>query len=330
MTHIWVPRQRIIEPNRELILPSAMVGYFKFEAIKPDGRKRLLADWFPNLIVDAGLNVIGTSGSWLNQCRVGTGNAAPSTSDTNLQSPLAATTSIQSGETGNSGSPDYYSWSRIRYRFAAGVAAGNLTEVGIGSTTVLFSRALILDGDGNPTTLTVLSDETLDVTYEIRHYPPTGDINGSINISGSGNHDYVLRGANIDSASTWLAGATLTGSAAAMVGGGYTASNSVIAYNGSIGANTDQPSGSSSAVSPSNLAYGDGNLYRDFQATFGLTEGNLAGGISALQFSFGSRSTSIGPRSCGQMQMSFDPPIPKTNTQSLNLVFRHTWGRRTI
>src|SRR5690606_2281101 len=101
----------------------------------------------------------------------------------------------------------------------------------------------------------------------------------------------------------WLAANTIIGGVAAMVGGGYTASNSVIAYNGSIGANTDAPSGSSSAVSPSNLAYGDGNLYRDFQATFDLTQGNLAGGISALRFSFGSRSTSIGPTGCGQMQM---------------------------
>src|SRR5690606_31940294 len=74
MTHIWVPRAKIIEPRRELRVTHGLCGRFKLEAERPDGQRRLLADWFPNLITNAGLNRIGTSSGWLTACAVGTGS----------------------------------------------------------------------------------------------------------------------------------------------------------------------------------------------------------------------------------------------------------------
>ena len=43
-------------------------GWYKFEAVRPDGTKRLLADWFPNLITDAGLERMAGNGDWMRYC----------------------------------------------------------------------------------------------------------------------------------------------------------------------------------------------------------------------------------------------------------------------
>ena len=52
---------------------------------------------------------------------------------------------------------------------------GDVAEVGFFNTSsVLFSRALIKDSEGNPTTLTLLADEQLFITYEFRKYPTIG------------------------------------------------------------------------------------------------------------------------------------------------------------
>ena len=62
-------------------------------------------------------------------------------------------------------------------------------------------RALILDGGGSPTTLTILSDETLDVTYTIRVYPPTTDVTGSITLDGV-SYGYTIRPCNVSTSGT--------------------------------------------------------------------------------------------------------------------------------
>ena len=76
----------------------------------------------------------------------------------------------------------YYRWAKVTWRFGQGVAAGNISEVGLGwGNSNLWNRALIKDANGNPTTITVLSDEYLDVVSEIRDYP-TLSSSGSFNL----------------------------------------------------------------------------------------------------------------------------------------------------
>lgn len=321
---IWTPKRTILEPKREILLPTRLRGFFKFEAVDRRGRRRVLADWFPNLITNAGLNIIGTAGGYLSRCRVGTGSAAPAVTDTELDSLLAATNTRAVGDvTTNSGASDYYTSKVIVYRFGEGVAEGNLTEVGIATSdsgATLFSRALILDGIGSPTTITVLADETLDVTYELRNYPALTDVTDTITISGD-DYDYTLRPASVSDAASW--GNTSTGGRGGM--NSITGVGTVgTAYSGAIGAVTTIPSGTSANITSAvDTAYGNNNYYRDWTAVWGLSAANF-GGVRSFMIPFGSEAQ------FGRIQVEFDPVIPKTSSDVLSMVFRHVWARGTI
>ena len=89
-------------------------GRYKLEAIRLDENgkevsRRLLADWFSNLIVNQGLDRFGANASFLNYCRVGTGNTAPSNTDTNLVSQVWSTATIQTTNGTTTASSPYYS-----------------------------------------------------------------------------------------------------------------------------------------------------------------------------------------------------------------------------
>lgn len=300
----------------ELHAKPRVQGFFKLEAVKLDGRKRLLADWFPNLITNVGLNQIGW-GSYLSACHVGTNNTAPNVNDTILGGYLAGTTTRQAESSGAQATAPYYGWKTITYRFALGAVVGNVAEVGIatrrenGGSTVLFSRALVLDELGSPTTVTVLADEILDVTYQIRLYPPLADVvQTGVTITGSGTHTVTTRASTV-TASHW--GGYL-GSIASFT---PNAPNNIIVYNGAIGSITSGPSGSPGYAYAYNLAYGNNNLYRDGGASYGLNQANLSGGI---------RSAAWGT-TLGNYQCEFDPVITKDATKTLNLIFRLAWAR---
>jgi len=171
---------------------SKVAGRYKIQAFVPGRPPRVLADWFPNLITDYGMDLMsgavsGYTEMW-NYCSVGTGNAPPAFGNTNLVNRKASTNSTASSLIGNE---ENYIWRRITYQFPQGAATGNLAEVGIGVSSTgdrLFSRALIKDASGNPTTITVLPDEVLQVVWEIRHYFPQ-PTTSTVMIAGSGEHE---------------------------------------------------------------------------------------------------------------------------------------------
>lgn len=319
---IWVPRCTIIEPRSEIIIAPRVAGRFKLEVFRPDGRRRQLVDWFPNLITNAGLNAIGTLTSWLSACRVGTGSTTPNVSDTALVSFVAGTSTRQATASAAASTPPYHGSFTVTYRFAAGVAAGNLAEVGIATQAAvggtLFSRALILDGDGDPTTITVLSDEVLDVTYQLQYLPPTSDANSTITVGGI-DYDLVTRAANITTFTSW--------------GGDQQIGGAVqpFAHNGALGAITTTPSGTQAAGTATNASYGNNNLYRDCTLSWALGEANFGNnGVRAVSFKLGTANQAL-----GHMQFSIandDSPnagIPKTSSQVMSFVVRHTWARGT-
>jgi hypothetical protein len=323
--NIWVPRAKIIEPRQELLLPIRCAGRYKLTAIRPDGRERPLTGWFSNLVLDQGLNQAGTAASWMAACRVGTGNTAPAVTDTNLVAHLAGTTTVNADQTNIEASSPYYVWRIRTFRFAQGAAAGNLAEVGIGTSASnganLFSRELIRDGVGSPTTITVQGDEFLDVVYEHRLYPADlVDVNGNVTISAV-NYTTVSRTSHAGpgGSNNWKVPYALVSTGSPLI---------AIAYNGALGAVTAQPSGTSSgATSFSQAAYTNGNFYRDDTWTWGLNAGNVAGGITAIDIPFGSFA---GQSSIGASQMSFSPAIPKDNTKVLAITFRRSLARHTI
>jgi len=302
-----------------LELHTEVEGWFKFEAISEDGTKRVLADWFPNLITDQGLNQMGTLATWLNACQVGSGSTVPAVSDTQLVTLVAGTTTIQSTVEGIQSTPPYYASRTRTYRFAAGVATGTLSEVGVGITATvgnLYSRALILDDTGAPTTLTILSTETLDVTYQCRYYVPTVDLTGSILLRTT-THDWTSRASYCTNTNFWW------------YNGGGQAENtslySLITFTGgltaAIGAIESFPTGTPyTGATAIWAAYINNSFYTDVTITAGLGIGNNADGLGTLRACLG----------IGTYQIGFVPNIMKTSSDILVLVVRHSWGRKTI
>lgn len=282
---------------------------------------------FDNLITYQGLDHIGNppvfntsyGAPYINtHCGVGTGTTAPALTDVALESPLAmfpsnAGSNVEGGITSYvAGSPAYYRciWS---YTFPAGTATGNLSEVGVGGTLSgdttprLFSRALIVDGGGVPTTITVLADEALTVTYELRLYIDSTDSSYSFFINTT-SYSGTLRRALIAAAPNMYY---------SMQVGPFSAMY-IQCWNGSIGAITGGPSGSGDVGNAyseiSQSSYVVGTYYRDFRRDIPITEANI--NISAI--------STVSPH--GQWQFSVSPAIPKTSSLSLQLNWRQSWG----
>lgn len=301
-----------------------VAGRFKLEAVNEEtGERRELVPWFNNLITDQGLNVMGTA--WLGSngyCVVGTGTATPAVTDTVLAAKLAHTNTATSVVTGGSATAPYYSSYTKVFRFAAGVATGNLSELGVcvaSSTTLVFSRTLIKDGSGNPTTITVLSTEALDVTYELRLYAPSADAAHTTMISGVP-YTGVIRAANVTSFSssgyTWFLGNSVGNAVDIRIN-----SYSPRVYTGGVGAITASPSGTSADISDCvSATYSNNSLQRTGTTTVGLSQGNLSGGIGALLI----------PTALGTYQIGFSPPIPKDATKVLTLGLTLSWNRMVI
>lgn len=303
-----------------LEIRSKVAGYYKLEAIKigengEEISRRIVADWFPNLITNQGLNLMGTSITYLNNCLVGSGSNTPTFTDTALQTFVAGTATLQTAEALSVlGSSPYYGSCTKTFQFAEGAAAGNITEVAVGTSITnanIFSRALILDGLGSPTTITILSDEILLVSYEFRFYPKLTDDVGTVVFTGNigGTYDWIFRAKDVGT-SLWQPVSVIRNMNDVSVA-------QVLAYNGDIGPITGHPAGSSSTLSKTVSAYVADSFESVYTVTASLTQGNLAGGIRSCTVILG----------LGDYQLQFDPAIPKTSLDSLSFVVKHSWGR---
>lgn len=306
-------------------LPVQLAGFYKMEAFREyadgneiPGSRRAAADWFPNLITDAGLEGMGTLSilELTAFCRVGTGTTAPAVTDTGLVAQIASTATQQSTSQAAQTTPPYYGSYVITRRFAVGVAAGNLSEVGMASAAtggIMYSRARILDGGGNPTTITVLSNEVLDVTYQVRNYVPTEDGNWSATIASVG-YSGTVRAADATNAQQWPG-------VEYAAGRNSNANFPTTVFNGAINAAvTGTPSGNDAFASDANITYVANTLSCDYTATMGLNAGNLSGGITAILLR----------TAYGSYQLSVSPAFPKDNTKTATLTFRcGPWGRFT-
>lgn len=316
-------------------------GRFKIDKFKTDaegneiqGTREEIVPWFDNLILNLGLDLIGTSLNGMNNtlqaCRVGSGSTTPAVTDTALVAQVAGTTTVATNVSGAQPTAPYFGWFRKTYRFTTGVATGNLSEVGVATTTtggVLFSRALIVDGVGTPTTITVQADESLDVTYELRLYPPTTDIPWSATISGTA-YSGVVRAERVATSTAWNSGGpgwTMDPTSNSLKGGILATSNGMQVYNGTIGAITATPSGTALTVDLSGASsvtpgtYTAGSYQRSSVIQVELTQGNVAGGISAFRIVTG----------IGSYQFSVSPALAKDATKRLNLNVTLSWGRYT-
>ena len=293
-----------------------MEGFYSFKVSNSKGESRdlsgIIAEDHKNLILDVGLNALGTT-SVVSACKVGTGVTPVAVSQTDLATPLAITSTLQSSSTGRNSTAPYYTWGRRTFRFGQGTAAGNLTEVGVtyGGGSSLFSRALIVDSGGNPTTLTILADEWLDVTYELRIYQDLVDKTFNITLLGV-DHVVTVRPANVTtnpSDSSYFFDHFISW---------YYYYSQCSHYNGTIGTITGSPSGvGSSAGGTSYGAYSQNSLQRSIIYGVGLNDANLAGGI---------QSTIINTDKCS-WQVGYVPAIAKDSFKTLTMNYTLSWGR---
>ena len=293
-----------------------MEGFYSFKVSNSKGESRdlsgIIAEDHKNLILDVGLNALGTT-SVVSACKVGTGVTPVAVSQTDLATPLAITSTLQSSSTGRNSTAPYYTWGRRTFRFSQGTAAGNLTEVGVtyGDGSSLFSRALIVDSEGNPTTLTILADEWLDVTYELRVYQDLADKTFNINLLGV-DHVVTVRPAYVTtnpSDSSYFFDHFISW---------YYYYSQCSHYNGTIGTITGSPSGvGSSAGGTSYGAYSQNSLQRSIIYGVGLDDANLEGGI---------QSTIINTDKC-IWQVGYSPAIAKDSFKTLTMNYTLSWGR---
>ena len=277
---------------------------------------------FPNLVTDGGLARMGISSGFLQYCVVGASSVPPSPTDTSMGSEIARTNNRPTYDYGILPDPPYYVFSRQTFRFTSGQAAGNISEVGVSwgsGATALFSRALVLDTEGNPTTITVQADEILEVTYEFRYYPPLEDSTGSVEFTGNigGTYNWILRTANVNQTTTTQNGNgqswTLQGSSQIQVN--TSSSSGLRTYTSDIGPVTGTPSGS--ALSSNGMTHlSSSGTEATFRATMGLDSHNHS--IRSIRSRMG----------ICEFQIQFDPPIPKTPDDVLQLDFQISWGRR--
>jgi hypothetical protein len=290
---------------------------------------------FDNLIVDAGMNLFSrsTSSSILTYVMVGSGTTTPTFTDTQLANQIAFTSSATSSSSGTASTSPYYGFSRSTFRFSPGSLNNvNLTEVGVSlgnSTTLVFSRALIVDGNGNPTSITVLSDEFLDVTYELRIYPPAVDQTDTITITNVGAINVTRRPIAVTSASVTSGWAPFSYSfSRPVILRDYLATPTSNSYVSASGAQTSLVAQTNSWFSVTSLpvtsssvsypAYVSNSFEQEVNYIFGLDAANVTGGVGFFQFA---------PRGLGAYQYLFDNKILKNNTNTLRLNLKMVWSR---
>lgn len=277
---------------------------------------------FQNLILNAGLDRWGT-GRIIDRCFCGAGTAAPTPSDVSMGSLIATSTTTQtvtSYRTANA--TERWTEITICYRFAAGLGTGTWYEIGMGWDSGLWSRALIKDGSGLPTSITKLSDETVDVYYTLRIQFPVADITGSILLKGV-TYDYVLRPAEIS-----IAPSTPTAIFEAFAGSPTAASGDMRAGATAIGSVTAAAASSSWGGATSAAAYTPGSYKRRLTFDAGLNDLNVTGGFLSLGFFL--RGGGINIQTAWQMgfYISGTPTaVPKTNAEVFSLTIDFSWAR---
>ena len=281
----------------------------------------------PNLITNSGLDYFhgmaygapGGAPVYPGYIFVGASNSTPVYTDTQMGSLVASAKTPNNQPFGsNPSAPLYQTVGSATARFSAGIAAGNLSEVGFGwqwgndpaTWHRVFSRALILDSIGNPTTITILPDEILDVTYHRTFYPDLSDHTGTITINGI-SYNYTQRAINV----TQNAFGNST-----MLNSNLRLQSQIQSYTGGLAAITAAAPTGSSGTATDNItydAYVPGSYIRSGFTTASDSQLNASGGIKTLVFSWGGSLSDNAFRFSSQV--TFDPVIPKTNLSTMKI-----------
>ena len=178
-----------------ITIPMACEGDYRLVVSKDKECKHIVRETglLPNLVLNSGLDLIcreglsfsGSDNPTMQVLVVGTGNAEPAPEQFALLNQVASV-SIPSGSFSTEYTRGYIEM-RFSRQFPQGAVVRNISEIGCGKGRYeLLSRALVRDAAGNPSTITILSDEFLRVIYTLRIFFPKEDITQNINVMVNG------------------------------------------------------------------------------------------------------------------------------------------------
>ena len=281
-----------------------------------DGALHKDCGWSENLILDSGFNYLFAAPSNLmGRAEVGTGTTVPVVTQTQLTASLGSgpPTGGTAITTVNVGTPTFAGKLTYSFTFTQGAIIGNITEVGVGplGAGALFSRALIVDGGGTPISVAVASIDQVIVLYELTINPIITDTTGTIVFNGVST-TYVARAYGLNNFGT--------GTTSMVPNITNQRVNLLQVYIGQAAASTATLSAlTGSGLSPvaatpnsttvANLAYTPGSFSGTTQIVWDSTAANQSiGGVNLIDNS-----------GLNKYQISFSPPIAKTNTQALTI-----------
>jgi len=330
----YMRRGELFLPEDTILIPplkTKIGGFFRVQLRRKSGSLKYDTGWFHNLITNLGMDLYGRSTGFSDNngaaspsyCCVGTGTSAPSVSDTALVAPLAfkgfSIPTIPSYVAG----PPAYSFQSLFWAFPLGSVIGNISEIsagpmatGVGNPSLAncraYSRQLILDSLGNPTTISVTSGDQLNTSYQLRLYFDLTDSTTSINISGPGGGTF---GGTIRRSQTSSFGpnGVMNPSAPDPPSWGTTVA---ALYTGPVGTTSSSPGGTSlSASSHTYGIYTPGTFTRTVDSFWGTT--NL-GTVQALK---------VGSNALGFWQANMAPGFAKTGSNTLHINWSMAWAR---
>lgn len=286
---------------------------------------------FDNMVLDTGLQRIGISDDWMNWLHLGSGTTPPAplqnslvnaTYKGNNLAPHEALSSHTKHSINIEDPLNPYCWVTRVFRVPPRGENRTYSELGVGwSDSNLFSRTLIKDQLGVQSTITILGDEYLDVTYEVRLYLPVDTAEYTVTPTGDDIEPRVIT-INASALSThtnsWTFG---WGLAHYNKPGSLCGDHLQFLHNrfftGRRGGIYQDPEGdvvgiefnanSKVRTSDTSMTF---NFTRDLQDNIGTLRTMQ---VSQLGYCF---------------QMQFSPPFVKTNEDRFNISYSISWGRR--
>ncbi|VWX29561.1 conserved hypothetical protein [Moraxellaceae bacterium 17A] len=305
-----------------------VAGEFRVVVKRADGSVKLDTGYQKNLILNQGLDFFGggNGSDMMNYCVIGSGNSQPVYTQNKLDTAV-------SGVAGTDSSTKYdydaaldgnlYKTNRERKYSFTGLNNVNISEVGLASnysnttTYYLCTRALIKDNNGNPTTITVLNGEQLEIYYKLWAVYDTTDKTGTLNlldgVGGNIAYNWTVRLARVTDALSYK---SRLGYALNYVPERWTTFNT-----GNLTDIKTSPSGAGENFYSNNLKPYVANSYkRVHEITLTVSQENKAIRSHTLSTSMGTYQIRFG-------SVANDSPITKTSTQTLTVPVEVSWGR---
>ena len=305
-----------------------LLGEVQVVVKRADGSVKLDTGFFPNVITNLGLDAIGNNIDIMQYCAIGTGNVEPKETDTGLVAYIDNGVYFMESHTDTYDPKvtDYYKCSRTKGFSFSGLSNVNISEVGLVSTPDksthrTYTRTLIKNSAGSPTTITVLDGEILELQYRLWQVFDIRDKKAVVNAMIDGvsvPYNVTVRAAGV--------GGTNLGNSWShkyAVGNGieYQGNNNHHYSTQKLGAITGGPASPTLPITDVKWKpYSPSTYKRSFTISNSITEANMAirsillfTGLGAYQIEFGT--------------VDGDLPITKTNEDIFRVEFELSWGR---